>query len=79
MDDAAFLGYCEIHARTPRCLFSRAQVDRLRAPCRREPIAWDGTYPAWLSLGSAVIDPAVAEARGLGPGSSVQPFAVVES
>lgn len=63
MTDNEFLGYCEIHCETDLAMFSRAQLDRLRALAGYADLTWKGPQPEWYSLGPDSIMPVVKAAR----------------
>jgi len=50
-EDVDFLGYCEIHSRTPRALFSIHHVDKLCKLIRQEPYdSSSGPRPGFVSI-----------------------------
>lgn len=59
-NDEDFLGYCEIHARTERALFSRDQVARL---CSLAGVASPKALGNWTSLPTQMMAPLLEEAK----------------
>lgn len=62
MDDESFLGYCELHCRTERALFSWAQIQRL-AQLAGAPADPQQPSEGWARAGVRLVQPLVDEAR----------------
>jgi hypothetical protein len=64
-DDESFLGYCEIHSRTERALFSGAQIRRLLelADHKMHIDPLDLHDGMWLTMRSYLADPLIDRAR----------------
>jgi hypothetical protein len=58
--DDEFLGYFELHCRTPLALFHRGHVERL---LRMAGHAVPGRLGEWTSVHNDVADPLIAQAR----------------
>lgn len=63
MNDETFLGYCHLHARTERALFSGVQIKRLYVLAGVEAGAPDVKDTDWLSMPADVADPLIEAAR----------------
>lgn len=64
MDDDEFLGYCHLHSRTERALFSGVDVARLYKLAGREKHAPAGLNPqGFFTMREGIADPLVEMAR----------------
>ncbi len=61
MTDEEFLGYCEIHCRTERALFSGSQVDRLNELAGRPP-SYVFSHQ-WVAMRADYAQPCIDDAR----------------